>query len=39
MDFDRGVSSGFSIPDMFRPFSVFGHAHKVSKSGVNHGEP
>ena len=32
MDFDRGFSSGFSPPDIFCPFSVFGHAHKVSKS-------
>ena len=32
VDFDRGFSSGFSPPDIFRPFSVFGHAHKISKS-------
>ena len=32
VDFDRGFSSGFSPPDIFRPFSVFGHTHKVSKS-------
>ena len=32
MDFDHGFSSGFSPPDYFRPFSVFGEAHKVPKS-------
>ena len=32
MDFDHGFSSGFSPPDIFPPFSVFGHAHKVAKS-------
>ena len=32
VDFDRGFSNGFSHPDIFLPFSVFGHAHKVSKS-------
>ena len=32
VDFDRGFSSGFSPPDIFRPFSVFAHAHRVSKS-------
>ena len=32
VDFDRGFSSGFSPPDYFRPFSVFGEAHEVPKS-------
>ena len=32
VDFDRGFSSGFSRPNYFRPFSVFGEAHKVPKS-------
>ena len=32
VDFDRGFSSGFSRPDIFRAFSFFGHAHEVSKS-------
>ena len=32
VDFDRGFSSGFSPPDYFRHFSVFGQAHRVPKS-------
>ena len=31
-DFDRGFSSGFSPPDIFLSFSIFGHAHEVSKA-------
>ena len=32
VDFDRGFSSGFSPPDYFRHFSVFGQAHRVPES-------
>ena len=32
VDFDRGFSSGFSLPDYFRPYSVCGQAHRVPKS-------
>ena len=35
MDFDRGFSSGFSPPDIFRTFSVFAHAHGSQNPSQN----
>ena len=32
VDLDRGFLSGFSPPDIFRPFSVIGSARKLSES-------